>query len=87
VSKVQKAKKVKIWNGARPLRILITAGPTIEPIDPVRFISNRSTGRMGYELAKIAVKRKHAVTLISGPTSIDKPAGVKILYISKQRAN
>ena len=67
------------------LRILITAGPTIEPIDPVRFISNRSTGRMGYELARIAAKRKHAVTLISGPTSINGPAGVRVLHIETAR--
>lgn len=69
----------------KPLRILITAGPTIEPIDPIRFISNRSTGYMGYELARAAAKRKHAVTLISGPTSMDKPAGVKVLHIETAR--
>jgi len=69
----------------KPLRILITAGPTIEPIDPVRFITNHSTGRMGYELARIAAKRKHVVTLISGPVSINVPAGVRILHIKTAR--
>jgi len=60
-----------------PLRIIITAGPTIEPIDPVRFLSNRSTGYMGYELARCARKRKHRVILISGPTCLKRPAGVR----------
>jgi len=69
----------------KPLRILITAGPTIEPIDPVRFISNRSTGRMGYEMARIAVQKKHKVTLISGPSRESKPAGAKIVHIETAR--
>jgi len=60
----------------RGWKLLITAGPTREPIDPVRFISNYSTGTLGYRLAKMARSRGHQVTLISGPTEIPRPAGV-----------
>ncbi|HXA17593.1 MAG TPA: bifunctional phosphopantothenoylcysteine decarboxylase/phosphopantothenate--cysteine ligase CoaBC [Thermoanaerobaculia bacterium] len=56
--------------------ILVTAGPTREPIDPVRFISNRSSGKMGYAIAEAARRRGAKVTLISGPTAIPAPAGV-----------
>jgi phosphopantothenoylcysteine decarboxylase/phosphopantothenate--cysteine ligase len=59
------------------LKMLVTAGPTIEALDPVRFISNRSTGRMGYALARAAAMRGASVTLISGPTSLHPPRGVK----------
>lgn len=58
------------------LDILVSAGPTREPIDPVRFISNRSTGFLGYEIAREAKRRGHRVILISGPTSLAKPKGV-----------
>lgn len=58
-------------------RILVTAGPTIEDIDPARFISNRSSGKMGYALAEEAAARGAQVTLISGPTRLDPPAGVE----------
>ncbi|HEX9756727.1 MAG TPA: bifunctional phosphopantothenoylcysteine decarboxylase/phosphopantothenate--cysteine ligase CoaBC [Nitrospiria bacterium] len=57
-------------------RILITAGPTQEGIDPVRFFSNRSSGKMGYALAKVAKKLGASVELISGPTAIPQPEGV-----------
>ena len=60
-------------------RILITAGATREPIDPVRFISNRSSGRMGFALAKAAHIRGAEVTVVSGVTSVDPPAGVRII--------
>jgi phosphopantothenoylcysteine decarboxylase/phosphopantothenate--cysteine ligase len=56
-------------------RIVITAGPTREPIDPVRYISNRSSGKMGYGLATAALRRGAHVTLISGPTALTPPAG------------
>ena len=56
-------------------RVLVTAGPTREPIDPVRYISNRSSGKMGYSLAAAALRRGAAVTLVSGPTAIAPPAG------------
>ncbi|MBU1147042.1 MAG: phosphopantothenoylcysteine decarboxylase [Candidatus Omnitrophica bacterium] len=55
------------------IKIIVTAGPTRELIDPVRFISNRSTGEMGYAIAAEASHRKHTVTLISGPTRIKSP--------------
>ena len=54
-------------------RVVVTAGPTREPIDPVRYISNRSSGRMGYALAAAAVRRGARVTLISGPTALTPP--------------
>ena len=58
------------------MRLLITAGPTREPIDPVRFLSNRSSGRMGFALAERAAARGLEVTLISGPVSLATPPGV-----------
>ena len=61
----------------RGCKLLITAGPTREPIDPVRFISNYSTGTLGYAMAKMARARGHQVTLISGPAEIPCPAGIK----------
>ena len=57
-------------------RVLVTAGPTREAIDPVRFISNRSSGRMGFALAKAAAARGADVTLVSGPAAISPPAGI-----------
>lgn len=62
-------------------RILITAGPTREMLDPVRFITNLSTGEMGYAIAKEARKRGWKVTLISGPTSLIPPRGVRVIPI------
>ncbi len=58
----------------RAERVLITAGPTYEPIDPVRFLGNRSSGKMGYAIAEAAVRRGAKVTLISGPTALKPPA-------------
>ena len=55
--------------------ILVTAGPTREPIDPVRYISNRSSGKMGYGVAAAAIRRGARVTLVSGPTALTPPAG------------
>ena len=57
------------------MKLLVTAGPTREPIDPVRFISNRSSGKMGYAVAAIALKRGHSVVLISGPVALKPPKG------------
>jgi phosphopantothenoylcysteine decarboxylase/phosphopantothenate--cysteine ligase len=62
-------------------RILITAGPTREALDPVRFISNPSSGKMGYALASVAALRGAEVTLISGPVTIAPPVGVKLLRV------
>ncbi len=63
--------------------ILVTAGPTVEPIDPVRFISNRSSGKMGYAIAKAALRRGADVTLISGPSSLNPPAGVSFISVER----
>lgn len=62
-------------------RLLITAGPNHEPLDPIRYISNRSSGKMGYALARQGVRRGAEVTLISGPTSLPPPAGVRLLSV------
>ncbi len=62
-------------------KVLITAGPTREGIDPVRFLSNYSSGKMGYALAKSAAYKGAEVTLISGPTNLDTPLGVKRINI------
>jgi phosphopantothenoylcysteine decarboxylase/phosphopantothenate--cysteine ligase len=59
------------------MRIIITAGPTHEPIDPVRYIGNRSSGRMGAALAAAAAKAGHQTTLVVGPVSIPMPQGVR----------
>jgi phosphopantothenoylcysteine decarboxylase / phosphopantothenate---cysteine ligase len=61
--------------------ILVTAGPTREPIDPVRYLSNRSSGKMGYAIADAARRRGANVTLISGPTARQEPAGVAITRV------
>ncbi len=63
------------------LRVLVTAGPTREPLDPVRFMSNRSSGKMGYAIAAEAVQRGASVTLVSGPTALDAPEGVALTQI------
>lgn len=63
------------------MRFLITAGPTREAIDPVRYISNHSSGRMGYALAEMALKHGHEVLLISGPTQLDVPHGVDFIPV------
>jgi phosphopantothenoylcysteine decarboxylase/phosphopantothenate--cysteine ligase len=67
----------------RKHNILVTAGPTIEPIDPVRFISNRSSGKMGYAVAKAAERRGANVTLVSGPSSLKPPAGANFVPVEK----
>lgn len=61
--------------------ILITAGPTREMIDPVRFISNLSTGEMGYRIAEAALKKNFQVTLISGPVALKPPKGVRVISV------
>ena len=64
------------------MRLLITAGPTREPIDPVRYISNRSSGKMGYAIAEAALAEGHDVTLISGPASVDPPRNANLIPVS-----
>jgi len=61
--------------------VLITAGPTQEPLDPVRFISNRSSGKMGYALAEVAAARGARVILISGPVHLPAPRGVELIHV------
>ena len=64
------------------IKVLVTAGPTIAPIDPVRFITNRSTGKMGYAIAREAIDRGAIVTLISGPCHEKVPFGVNVIGIN-----
>lgn len=61
--------------------VLITAGPTREPIDPVRFIGNRSSGKMGYALAEAAMAEGAQVILVSGPTALQPPAGAEVIHV------
>lgn len=73
-----------VLQGAHSLEgksVLVTAGPTVEDVDPVRFISNRSSGKMGYALAAEASNRGASVHLISGPTALDPPMGVKVTRV------
>jgi phosphopantothenoylcysteine decarboxylase/phosphopantothenate--cysteine ligase len=63
------------------VRFLITAGPTREPIDPVRYISNRSSGKMGYAIAEAAVAEGHHVTLISGPVNLEAPRDAQLISV------
>ena len=63
------------------MKILITAGPTREKVDPVRYLSNRSSGKMGYALAAAAREAGHEVVLISGPVSLSAPAGVRVIKV------
>ena len=85
------ANKVTIMNYIRSMfdynlplkghRVLISAGPTREPIDPVRFISNRSSGKMGYAMAQYARDLGASVILVSGPVSLSEIPGIKTLYV------
>ena len=63
------------------MKVLVTAGPTREALDPVRFISNRSTGRMGYAIARAALGRGHEVKLISGPVALPPPDGADVIDV------
>jgi len=62
-------------------RVLVTAGPTREPIDPVRYVGNRSSGRMGYAIARAAWRRGAEVTVVSGPSSLEAPYGVDLVLV------
>jgi len=63
------------------LHVMVTAGPTIEYMDPVRILTNRSTGKMGYALAKAARRRGAEVTLVSGPTYLEPPRGITAIHV------
>ncbi|WP_416151003.1 bifunctional phosphopantothenoylcysteine decarboxylase/phosphopantothenate--cysteine ligase CoaBC [Salipaludibacillus sp. HK11] len=67
-----------LWYGKK---VLVTAGPTQEEIDPVRFFSNRSSGKMGYAIAEIAAARGATVTLVSGPSALTEPHGVELISV------
>lgn len=64
------------------MKFVVTAGPTREPLDPVRFLSNRSSGKMGYAIATAALEEKHEVTLISGPVALETPPGARLLSVT-----
>ncbi len=66
-------------------KIVVTAGPTFEPVDPVRFLGNRSSGKMGFALAEAAARRGAEVTLIAGPTKLDDPRGVAVTRVETAR--
>ena len=66
-------------------RVLVTAGPTQEALDPVRFLSNRSTGYLGYAIARQAARRGHHVTLITGPTALQPPAVHRVVAVVTAR--
>ena len=68
------------------MRVLLTAGPTYEPLDPVRFLGNRSTGKMGYALAEAFAATGAAVTLVSGPTALPAPASPLIATVRVETA-
>lgn len=63
------------------MRFLVTAGPTREPIDPVRYLSNRSSGKMGYAIAAAALDRGHEVVLVSGPVFLAPPPGARVVPV------
>lgn len=64
------------------MRFLITAGPTREPLDPVRYLSNRSSGKMGYAIAAAALEKKHEVILVSGPVALAAPSGAELVRVT-----
>lgn len=74
-----------VGNDLAGQHILITAGPTREPIDPARYLSNRSSGKMGYALARTAQRRGAQVTLVSGPVRLDPPPGVEVIPVVTAR--
>jgi phosphopantothenoylcysteine decarboxylase / phosphopantothenate---cysteine ligase len=75
------ARALEADGGLTAVDVLVTAGPTFEPIDPVRFIGNRSSGRMGYAIAEAAWRRGAKVTLVAGPTALPDHTGVELLRV------
>ena len=73
--------RLQVSSQLRGSRVLVTAGPTVEDIDPVRFLSNRSTGRMGYAIAEEAQRRGARVTLVSGPTHLPPPLRCELVPV------
>jgi phosphopantothenoylcysteine decarboxylase/phosphopantothenate--cysteine ligase len=78
---MEEARQLLTDHDLQGLKVLITAGPTIEYIDPVRIVTNRSTGRMGYALARAAWRRGAEVTLVTGPTHLDSPKGISMIKV------
>ena len=78
IEQLENFQSQKILSG---MKFLVTAGPTREPLDPVRFLSNYSSGKMGYAIALVAKQLGAEVNLISGPTSLDKPDGIDTTYV------
>ena len=74
--------EIALEKDMKGLRVLVTAGPTMEAIDPVRFISNHSTGKMGYALARVCRRRGAEVTLVSGKTNLEAPYGVTLVTVT-----
>jgi len=64
------------------VKFVVTAGPTREPIDPIRFLSNRSSGKMGYAIASAAIEEGHEVILISGPVALSPPPGASLIQVT-----
>lgn len=75
-------KEIAFEKDMEGLRVLVTAGPTQEPIDPVRYITNHSSGKMGYAIAKVCARRGALVTLVSGPTDLPKPLFVQTVDVT-----
>ena len=75
------AEVLSVSNALAGRRVVVTAGPTLEPIDPVRFVSNRSSGKMGYAIAAAAADAGAEVFLVSGPTALRAPAGTQLVPI------
>ena len=75
-------KEVRFEKDMAGKKVLVTAGPTMEAIDPVRFISNHSTGKMGYAIARIAMQRGAEVTLVTGPTHLEAPPFVRAIPVT-----
>lgn len=83
IAKVLLQSQVEVNSKLKGKKILITAGPTYEPIDPVRFLGNKSSGKMGYAIAAEAIRRGAAVSLISGPSKLKQPDGLDQLISVK----
>src|SRR6202030_4667891 len=66
-------------------RVLVTAGPTYEPIDPVRYIANRSSGKQGFAIARAAAAAGAGVTLVAGPVALADPPGVMLIRVESAR--
>lgn len=77
--------EVQFEKDMQGLNVLVTAGPTVEKIDPIRYITNHSSGKMGYSVAEVAAKRGANVTLISGPVHIDAPMFVDVVIVESAK--